>query len=139
MREGTPERLVPHRVFEGNRPSNMIFGGGSSRRRHSGSWSRSPSAASSPRARCGTSIGLDQWGVELGKVLAKRIIPEFTSPRKTPGGARQFHRRPDRSLSVSTKGVALMPPIIVIPVFMPVILTYVVCFPVRLPSSTGSL
>jgi glucose-6-phosphate isomerase len=74
--EGTEDWLVPHRVFEGNRPSNTIL------------------------AECltpeilGTLIALyehsvftqgviwnidsfDQWGVELGKVLAQRIVPEL--------------------------------------------------------------
>jgi len=74
--EGTPEQLVPHRVFEGNRPSNTIL------------------AAELTPAMLGTLVALyehsvftqgaiwgidsfDQWGVELGKVLAKRIVPEL--------------------------------------------------------------
>jgi glucose-6-phosphate isomerase len=74
--EGTPEELVPHRVFEGNRPSNTIL------------------AAELTPATLGTLVALyehsvftqgaiwgidsfDQWGVELGKVLAKRIVPEL--------------------------------------------------------------
>jgi glucose-6-phosphate isomerase len=79
--EGTAPDLVPHRVFEGNRPSNTIL---------------------APRltpAVLGTLVALyehivftqgtiwsvnsfDQWGVELGKALAQRIIPELES--KTP-------------------------------------------------------
>jgi glucose-6-phosphate isomerase len=74
--EGTPEELVPHRVFVGNRPSNTIL------------------ADQLTPERLGTLIALyehsvfvqgavwginsfDQWGVELGKVLAKRIVPEL--------------------------------------------------------------
>jgi glucose-6-phosphate isomerase len=74
--EGTPDELVPHRVFEGNRPSNTIL------------------AAELTPAMLGTLVALyehsvftqgaiwginsfDQWGVELGKVLAKRIVPEL--------------------------------------------------------------
>ncbi len=74
--EGTPEELVPHRVFEGNRPSNTIL------------------AAELTPETLGTLVALyehsiftqgaiwsidsfDQWGVELGKVLAKRIVPEL--------------------------------------------------------------
>ncbi len=74
--EGTPEELVPHRVFEGNRPSNTIM------------------ATELTPAVLGTLVALyehsvftqgavwgidsfDQWGVELGKVLAKRIVPEL--------------------------------------------------------------
>jgi glucose-6-phosphate isomerase len=74
--EGTPEELVPHRVFEGNRPSNTIL------------------AAELTPEMLGTLVALyehsvftqgaiwgidsfDQWGVELGKVLAKRIVPEL--------------------------------------------------------------
>ena len=74
--EGTPDWLVPHRTFEGNRPSNVIL------------------ADRLTPETLGTLVALyehsvftqgavwnidpfDQWGVELGKVLAKRIIPEL--------------------------------------------------------------
>jgi glucose-6-phosphate isomerase len=74
--EGTPDWLVPHRTFEGNRPSNVIL------------------AEKLTPEILGTLVTLyehsvftagtiwqinsfDQWGVELGKVLAKRIIPEL--------------------------------------------------------------
>jgi glucose-6-phosphate isomerase len=77
--EGTPDWLVPHRVFEGNRPSNTIL------------------AERLTPAVLGTLVALyehivftqgvlwninsfDQWGVELGKALAQRIIPELESP-----------------------------------------------------------
>ncbi len=76
--EGTPERLVPHRVFEGNRPSNTILADGLA-----------------PKT-LGTLVALyehmvftqgviwqidsfDQWGVELGKVLAQNIVAELSS------------------------------------------------------------
>jgi len=76
--EGTPERVVPHRVMEGNRPSNVLL-----------------AEILTPRL-LGTLIALyehsvftqgaiwdvdsfDQWGVELGKVLAVKIIPQLTS------------------------------------------------------------
>ena len=76
--EGTPDWLVPHRVFEGNRPSNTIL------------MDRlTPAALGKLVAlyeHCvftqGTIWGIDsfdQWGVELGKVLAQRIIPELES------------------------------------------------------------
>ena len=75
-REGSPDWLVPHRTFPGNRPSNTLL---------------------LPRltpAALGTLVALyehivftqgvvwnvgsfDQWGVELGKVLAQRIVPEL--------------------------------------------------------------
>jgi glucose-6-phosphate isomerase len=74
--EGTPDWLVPHRVFEGNRPSNMIL------------------AERLTPAVLGSLVALyehivftqgviwnvnsfDQWGVELGKALAQRILPEL--------------------------------------------------------------
>jgi glucose-6-phosphate isomerase len=77
--EGTPDWLVPHRVFEGNRPSNTIL------------------AAKLTPEILGKLVALyehavftegtiwqinsfDQWGVELGKVLAQRIIPELENP-----------------------------------------------------------
>ncbi len=76
--EGTPDWLVTHRVFDGNRPSNMIL------------------AERLTPATLGTLVALyehsvytqgaiwhidsfDQWGVELGKALAQRIIPELES------------------------------------------------------------
>ena len=74
--EGTPDRLVPHRTFEGNRPSNTIF-----------LETLTPSTLGKLVALYehsvftqGTIWGIDsfdQWGVELGKVLAQRIIPEL--------------------------------------------------------------
>jgi glucose-6-phosphate isomerase len=76
--EGTPDWLVPHRVFKGNRPSTTIL------------------AEQLTPATLGTLVALyehavftqgviwnidafDQWGVELGKVLAQQIIPELAS------------------------------------------------------------
>jgi glucose-6-phosphate isomerase len=76
--EGTPDWLAPHRVFEGNRPSNTIL------------------ANRLTPATLGRLVALyehivftqgaiweidtfDQWGVELGKVLAQRIMPELES------------------------------------------------------------
>ena len=53
--EGTPDALVPHRIFEGNRPSNMLLLNGSHRRRWASSW-RSTSTACSRKARSGKSI-----------------------------------------------------------------------------------
>jgi glucose-6-phosphate isomerase len=80
-KEGVPEWLVPHKVFEGNRPTNTLL-----------------ADKLSPR-RLGSLVSLyehkvfvqgviwnvnpfDQWGVELGKVLAKRIVGELGA--KTP-------------------------------------------------------
>lgn len=76
--EGTPEWLVPHRVCEGNRPSNTIL------------MDRlTPAALGKLVALYEHSVftqgaiwnidSFDQWGVELGKVLAARIIPELES------------------------------------------------------------
>jgi glucose-6-phosphate isomerase len=76
--EGTPKWLVPHRVFEGNRPSNTIFAD-----------RLTPEALGKLVALYEHSTftqgaiwdidSFDQWGVELGKVLAQRIIPELES------------------------------------------------------------
>jgi glucose-6-phosphate isomerase len=73
--EGTPDWLVPHRVCEGNRPSNTIL-----------MERLTPSALGKLVALYEHSVftqgtiwdidSFDQWGVELGKVLAQRIIPE---------------------------------------------------------------
>ena len=79
--EGTPEPVVAHRVMEGNRPSNVIL------------------ADEISPFRLGTLVALyehsvftqgaiwgidsfDQWGVELGKVLAREIAPELTAPEE---------------------------------------------------------
>ncbi len=76
--EGTPDWLVPHRVFEGNRPSNTLFLD-----------QLTPATLGKLVALYEHSVftqgaiwnidSFDQWGVELGKVLAKRIIPELES------------------------------------------------------------
>jgi glucose-6-phosphate isomerase len=76
--ERTPDWLVPHRVCEGNRPSNMIV-----------MERLTPSALGKLVALYEHSVftqgtiwnidSFDQWGVELGKVLAQRIIPELAS------------------------------------------------------------
>ena len=76
--EGTPEWLVPHRVFEGNRPSNTIL-----------AKQLTPETLGKLVALYEHSVftqgalwnidSFDQWGVELGKVLAQRIIPELES------------------------------------------------------------
>jgi glucose-6-phosphate isomerase len=74
--EGTPRWLVPHRVFEGNHPSNTILAD-----------KLTPQALGKLVALYEHSVftqgtiwninSFDQWGVELGKVLAQRIIPEL--------------------------------------------------------------
>jgi len=74
--EGTPERLVPHRVFPGNRPSNIILAD-----------QLTPQTLGKLVALYEHSIftqgaiwqidSFDQWGVELGKVMAQRIVPEL--------------------------------------------------------------
>jgi glucose-6-phosphate isomerase len=76
--EGTPEWLVPHRVFDGNRPSNTIL-----------AERLTPQTLGKLVALYEHSVftqgviwnidSFDQWGVELGKVLAQRIIPELES------------------------------------------------------------
>jgi glucose-6-phosphate isomerase len=76
--EGTPDGLVPHRVFQGNRPSNTIL-----------AEQLTPETLGKLVALYEHSVftqgaiwdvdSFDQWGVELGKVLAQRIIPELES------------------------------------------------------------
>jgi len=76
--EGTPDWLVPHRTFEGNRPSSVILAD-----------RLTPETLGKLVALYEHSVftqgavwnidSFDQWGVELGKVLAKRIIPELES------------------------------------------------------------
>ena len=76
--EGTPDWLVPHRTFEGNRPTNVLL-----------AERLTPEILGALVALYEHSVftqgtiwqinSFDQWGVELGKVLAKRIIPELKS------------------------------------------------------------
>jgi len=76
--EGTPARLVPHRVFEGNRPSNTIWAD----RLTPESLGELVALYEHAVFTQGVIWGIDsfdQWGVELGKVLAQRIIPELVS------------------------------------------------------------
>jgi glucose-6-phosphate isomerase len=76
--EGTPDAVVPHRVFDGNRPTNVIL-----------AERLTPYALGTLVALYEHSVftqgtvwtidSFDQWGVELGKALAKRIVPELES------------------------------------------------------------
>jgi glucose-6-phosphate isomerase len=83
--EGTPDWLVPHRLFDGNRPSNTIL------------MDRlTPTALGKLVALYEHNVftqgaiwhidSFDQWGVELGKVLAQRIIPELVSKAESKLG-----------------------------------------------------
>jgi glucose-6-phosphate isomerase len=81
--EGSPQWLVPHRTFPGNRPSNTILM----------EW-LTPDALGKLVALYEHSVfvqgvvwdidSFDQWGVELGKVLALRILPELDSTSGSP-------------------------------------------------------
>jgi glucose-6-phosphate isomerase len=74
--QGTPERLVPHRVCQGNRPSNTILLGRLTPR----ALGKLVALYEHSVFTQGTIWGIDsfdQWGVELGKVLAGRIISEL--------------------------------------------------------------
>ena len=74
--EGTPPGIVPHRVFEGNRPSNTLL----LERLTPGALGRLVALYEHSVFTQGTLWQIDsfdQWGVELGKVLAKRIVPEL--------------------------------------------------------------
>src|SRR5882757_7692330 len=76
--EGTPEWLVPHRVFEGNRPSNTIFAERLTPETL-GKLVALYEHATFTQGAIWNIDSFDQWGVELGKVLAQRIIPELES------------------------------------------------------------
>jgi glucose-6-phosphate isomerase len=76
--EGSADWLVPHRVFEGNRPSNTIL----LEQLTPATLGKLVALYEHSVFTQGTIWGIDsfdQWGVELGKVLAQRIIPELTS------------------------------------------------------------
>jgi glucose-6-phosphate isomerase len=76
--EGTKDALVAHRVFEGNRPSNTLFA-----KRLTpeilGAFVALYEHAVFTQGVIWNLDSFDQWGVELGKVLAQRIIPELES------------------------------------------------------------
>ena len=76
--EGTPDWLVPHRVFEGNRPSNTIFADQLTPESLGQLVALYEHAVFTQGVIWGVD-SFDQWGVELGKVLAQRIIPELVS------------------------------------------------------------
>jgi glucose-6-phosphate isomerase len=79
--EGTPDWLVPHRVFEGNRPSNVIL----AQRLTPETLGKLVALYEHSAFTQGVIWNVDsfdQWGVELGKVLAQRIIPELESKTK---------------------------------------------------------
>lgn len=78
LAEGTPEWLVPHRVFEGNRPSNTIFADRLTPEMLGKLVALYEHIVFTQGAIWGID-SFDQWGVELGKVLAQRIIPELES------------------------------------------------------------
>src|SRR6516225_9475565 len=80
--EGTPDWLVPHRVFEGNRPSNIIL----AERLTPETLGKLVALYEHSVFTQGTIWNIDsfdQWGVELGKQLAQRIIPELESREKS--------------------------------------------------------
>ncbi len=81
--EGTPEHLVPHRTFEGNRPTSTLLAA-----------ELTPEALGALVALYEHAVfvagtvwsidSFDQWGVELGKVLAKDIVPELEAAGERP-------------------------------------------------------
>ena len=76
--EGAAEALVPHRVFEGNRPSNTILAEVVDPRTLGVLVALYEHSVFTQGAIWGIN-SFDQWGVELGKVLAQRIVPELES------------------------------------------------------------
>ncbi|MBE0627352.1 MAG: glucose-6-phosphate isomerase [Burkholderiales bacterium] len=76
--EGTPDSLVPHRVFEGNRPSNTIVAERLTPQTLGALVALYEHAVFTQGAIWDIDL-FDQWGVELGKVLAQRIMPELES------------------------------------------------------------
>ena len=76
--EGTPDSLVPHRVFEGNRPSNTIVAERLTPRTLGALVALYEHSVFTQGAIWDIDL-FDQWGVELGKVLAQRIMPELES------------------------------------------------------------
>jgi glucose-6-phosphate isomerase len=75
--EGTPDWLVPHRTFEGNRPSNVLVADRLTPALLGSLVALYEHAVFTQGAVWGIN-SFDQWGVELGKALAKRIVPELS-------------------------------------------------------------
>jgi len=76
--EGTPESLVPARTFEGNRPTSTILAEELTPRTL-GSLVALYEHTVFTQGTIWSIDSFDQWGVELGKALAKKIVPEITS------------------------------------------------------------
>jgi glucose-6-phosphate isomerase len=76
--EGTPEAIVPHRVMEGNRPTNTILAQRLTPHTLGALVALYEHSVFTQGAIWGIDC-FDQWGVELGKALAKQIIPELQS------------------------------------------------------------
>ncbi len=79
--EGTPEELVPHRTFEGNRPTNTILAERLDPRTLGSLVALYEHSVFTQGAIWGID-SYDQWGVELGKALAQKIIPELQAPEE---------------------------------------------------------
>jgi glucose-6-phosphate isomerase len=107
--EGTPDWLVPHRVFEGNRPSNTILAD-----------RLTPETLGKLVALYEHSVftqgaiwnidSFDQWGVELGKMLAQRIIPELESkaePKLNHDSSTNCLIRRYRKLAIRSQGTGV--------------------------------
>ena len=102
--EGTDDWLVPHRVFEGNRPSNTLLVD-----------RLTPHALGTLIALYEHSVftqgtiwsinSFDQWGVELGKVLAKKVAGELSASARPRPAARQLDQRTDPPLPCRAQGV----------------------------------
>ncbi len=81
--EGTPEAIVPHRVMPGNRPTNTILAERLTPHTLGALVALYEHSAFTQGAIWGID-SFDQWGVELGKALAKRIVPELRSEAEPP-------------------------------------------------------
>ena len=106
--EGVPDWLAPHRSFDGNRPTNTIL-----------AERLTPETLGALVALYEHSVftqgviwdidSFDQWGVELGKVLAKQTIPELASRAETEADPRQLDQRIDPALPSAEAMVTASP------------------------------
>ena len=95
--EGVPAELVPHRSFAGNHPTSTLVAPRLTPR----VLGQLIAAYEHSVFTQGTIWGInsfDQWGVELGKVLAGRIADELAAPQAPPPSPRQLHQRLDTPL-----------------------------------------
>ena len=103
----SPTSLVPHRTFDGQPADARPSSPNASRREMLGTLVALYEHSVFTQGTIWNINSFDQWGVELGKVLAKRIIPELQSAQEPQADARQLDQRADPPLPPHAPGIDL--------------------------------